>query len=359
MFKINATELHISIQKKLSKLVDGKLTKEGVITTAVDPDCLNWEELELEIYGSIDSDADRLFESISWGEPEITVDALKATIEANFTNLNDWYKYQCNGADFALFNNSTIIGAVGYYTYGLDPKYCGESFTATGKTKQVTEYEQLDGFGFADSVNESTFTKYQYQHQDGTTLWAGNNFTQILSEQEVVKGIQNDIHAYCQREKLTWEQLVASIDARKARNEQERLDKITAEEAAKSNVAEPEWFKKEIWSKSLTSFWVGESKYSFFWNEKDGTVWQECDDRTNGLANRTRTTESIGSDRETVLAVIHKLLVAKEAKTAQRKELESQKKERETAYEAYKKVQQAKRGLVKSFEKWLASVQPT
>ena len=352
MFKINVWELNPSIQKKLSNLVEGKLVK-GVITTPVDPDSLDWEELEIKIYGDIDSDSDRLFECVSWGdeqEQEVDkVDPLRVAIEANLASIEDLEKYLVNGADFALFNNRTLIGAVGSYTYGLDIKYCGETFTATGKTKQVTEYEQMSGFGFTDSISERTFTQHQYQHQDGATVWAGKKFKSLPTQEEIVRDLQTLTWEYCKRNNITWIQLAAAVESRKARNEQERLDKIAAEEAAKSNIPEPQWFREEVKNKFLKRFWVGDDYvYSFWWNEKDGTVWQECDDRTRGFSSRTRETKSLGSNQETILDYIKGLY-------AQREEINKKAVQQAADYEAYKKTQQAKKGLVKSFEKWLAS----
>ncbi|MFM7373182.1 MAG: hypothetical protein ACKO2Z_36460, partial [Sphaerospermopsis kisseleviana] len=54
MFKIDVTELPLAIQKRLVELIDGTLSK-GFIETTVDPESLNWYELEIEVYGSIDS----------------------------------------------------------------------------------------------------------------------------------------------------------------------------------------------------------------------------------------------------------------------------------------------------------------
>ena len=64
MFKINAQDLHFTIQKKLNKILGGSLV-DGIITTGINPDELDWEETEIKIYGSIDFDCDRLSQCVS------------------------------------------------------------------------------------------------------------------------------------------------------------------------------------------------------------------------------------------------------------------------------------------------------
>jgi hypothetical protein len=349
MFKINATDLHISIQKKLAKLIDGKLVK-GVITTSVDPDSLNWHELEINIYGYIDTDADRLDECVSWEEATPIVDSLELAIKSNFTSLDDWHKYQTRGA-WGFFG-SDLSSGISYYIHELDRKYCGQVFKATGRDKNFATYEQMDGFGFANSVDKHVYTKYEYKHSDGTIIWVTENrktYT-IFTEQEVVKKIQSLLYEHCKREKMSWQDFVSDIEDRKQKNAAFDAAEEAARKAAEVAIPEPEWYQKEIYSKSLSRFWIGDDYlYFFYWNNKDGSVWEECDDRTRGLDNRTRNRRSLGSDKEVVLNYIHVLL-------QQREEHSQRKQEREEAYEAYKKAQKAKGGIIKPFEKWLQTV---
>lgn len=351
MFKINVTELHQAIQKKLAKLVGGKLTK-GFITTSTDPDSLDWEELEIQIYGDIDTDSDRLIECVSW-RPEAPKadDTLKSAIISGFNSLDDWNKYQTNGA-WGFFGDSSISNGIAVYTFGLTREYCGQKFEATGNSKQFAAYQQMDGFGFADSVDKQVYTNWEYRHSDGTTIWVDENLTSytIPTEKEIVARLQTLIYEHCKRGNLSWEDFVLKIEARKQQNKADAEVAKAREEAAKTAIAEPEWVKEELWNKSLRNFWIGDDyKYSFWWNSNDGTVWEECDDRTRGLEGRTRNTKSLGSDRETVVAYIKGLYAQRELAIAKYKQLQEQ-------YEFYKKEQQAKKGLVKSFEKWLTTI---
>ena len=349
MFKINANELHISIQKKLAKLVNGQLNK-GFIKTALDPESFNWHELEINIYGYIDTDADRLDECVSWEEATPIVDSLELAIKSNFTSLDDWHKYQTRGA-WGFFG-SDLSSGISYYIHELDRKYCGQVFKATGRDKNVATYEQMDGFGFANSVDKHVYTKYEYKHSDGTIIWVTENrktYT-IFTEQEVVKKIQSLLYEHCKREKMSWQDFVSDIEDRKQKNAAFDAAEEAARKAAEVAIPEPEWYQKEIYSKSLSRFWIGDDYlYFFYWNNKDGSVWEECDDRTRGLDNRTRNRRSLGSDKEVVLNYIHVLL-------QQREEHSQRKQEREEAYEAYKKAQKAKGGIIKPFEKWLQTV---
>ena len=363
MFKINATELDRDIQKKLAKLIDGRLAK-GVITTSVDPDSLNWRELEINIYGYIDTDADRLFECVSWGEASPTVDSLELDIKSNFTSLDDWHKYQTRGA-WGFFGSGLDSG-ISYYILELDRKYCGQVFKATGRYKEVATYDQMDGFGFADSVQKNVFTKWEYKHSDGTIIWVAEDketYT-IPTEQEVVIRIQSLIYEHCKREKMTWQDFVRDIENRKQKNAAFDAAEEAAEEAAKkaaeSAIPEPEWFKKEIKSKSLSRFWIGDDYvYSFWWNSKDGTAWEECDDRTRGMAGRTRDTKSIGSDKEVVMNHINGLLAERrrvsELREQQEEIRQQQEKLHKEQYQEYRYTQKIKGGIVKPFEKWLAT----
>ena len=60
-YKVNVSELHLDIQKKLASHLKGKL-REGMLTISQNPDEILWEEVELAVYISIDSDSDRLIE---------------------------------------------------------------------------------------------------------------------------------------------------------------------------------------------------------------------------------------------------------------------------------------------------------
>ncbi|MFM7371242.1 MAG: hypothetical protein ACKO2Z_26330, partial [Sphaerospermopsis kisseleviana] len=130
-----------AIQKKLAELI-GILSK-GFIETTVDPESLNWYELEIAVYGSIDSDSDRLNEYVSW-ETATPSDKMELEIEKNFTSLDDWHKYCTRGA-WHFFGSSSLDAAISSYIFSLDRKYCGETFKATGRTKELVTYDQFDG----------------------------------------------------------------------------------------------------------------------------------------------------------------------------------------------------------------------
>jgi GGDEF domain-containing protein len=145
---------------------------------------------------------------------------------------------------------------------------------------------------------------------------------------------------------------VSQIDSIRARWERDRLAKIADEEAAKLAIPKPKWVEKEITSNgNVNRFWVGDDMVvSFNWNDEDGTVWEHCDDRTRGLSNRVRTSVSIGSDRDAVMARISFLQAEASKKFAE-------KRARKEAYEAYKKAQEAGSRPIKSFDKWLQTTQ--
>ncbi|MFM6153832.1 MAG: hypothetical protein ACKPE3_12680, partial [Sphaerospermopsis kisseleviana] len=185
MFTINATELQLNIQEKLAKLVNGKLSK-GFIETTVDPESLNWYNLEVAIYGDIDSDADRLDECVSWSVTP-SGDKLELEIAEGFSSLNDWHKYCTRGA-WHFFGSSSLDAAISSYIFSLDRKYCGETFKATGRTKELVTYDQFDGFGFEDTLEKSVYTKWEYAHSDGTTIWLTEEKKEhtILTEKGIV-----------------------------------------------------------------------------------------------------------------------------------------------------------------------------
>lgn len=227
MFKVNVQELHLSVQKKLTRLLDGDL-KGGIITTPLNPQSFDWEELEIEIYGDIDPDADRLIECVSFVEVE-EQDILKSDIQEGFNELNDWERYRTNGSFFS----ESLERVVSDFTFGLGRDYCGEVFTATGVSKQFATYSQMDGFGLGDSAEKEVFTKREYKHSDGTTVWSVENkpVISVLTEKEIVEKLQVLIYEHCKREKISWQEFLAKIEERK--NLQEKLEKEAAEKAAK------------------------------------------------------------------------------------------------------------------------------
>jgi hypothetical protein len=362
MFKINAQDLHFTIQKKLNKILGGSLV-DGIIATGINPDELDWEETEIDIYGSIDFDCDRLSQCVSWGEEkqeQLEVkDALLSDIKNGFNKLDDWHKYQTRGA-WGFFGSGLSSG-ISYYIHELDRKYCGQVFKATGRDKEVATYDQMDGFGFADSVDKHVYTKYEYKHSDGTIIWVTENkktYT-IPTEQEVVGRIQVLIYEHCKREKMTWELFVSDIENRKQKNAAFDAADLAARQAAikaaESAIPMPEWFQKEVYSKgSVNRFWIGDDYiYSFWWDTQDGTVWQQCEDRTRGLAERTRKSKSLGSDRDEIMNHINSLLAERRRASELLAQQEEIKQQQEKRYDEYRHDQKIKNGVVKPFEKWL------
>lgn len=229
MFRIDVGDLHISIQEELTRLINGKLEK-GVITTPLNPRTLNWNELEIAIYGDIDPDSDRLVESILILETTEERDTLRSDIQAGFSCLNDWQKYQSNGTFFS----DSLEKVIGNFTFGLGEKYCGEVFTATRVSKQFSTYIQTDSFGSGDGdTAKQVFTKWEYLHSDGCSVWSVENKAtiSIMTKDEIVEKLQQLIYEYCRREKLSWQQFLAKIEERK--NLQEKLEKEAAISAAK------------------------------------------------------------------------------------------------------------------------------
>lgn len=364
MFQINVKDLHPEVQEKLNKILDGSLV-DGIIATAFDPNKINWEEIEISIYGSIDTDCDRLYECVSWDEEQEQKqpqDTLMSDIKSGFNQLDDWHKYQTCGA-WGFFG-TTIANGISYYTLGLSRKYCGQIFKSTGKTKQVATYDQMDGFGFADTVTKNVYSKYEYKHSDGTIIWvdADKKEHTLPTEQNIVERLQTLIYEHCKRDKLTWSDFLAIIERQKERNAADLAAMEAAAKAAESAIPMPEWFQKEVYSKGdINRFWIGDDYiYSFWWDTQDGTVWQQCEDRTRGLAERTRKSESLGSDRDEVMSHINGLLAERrrvsELLAAQEEIKQQQKNLHKEQYNEYRYAQKIKGGVVKSFEKWLQSV---
>ena len=154
---------------------------------------------------------------------------LSPASKEGFSCLNDWQKYQTNGTFFADSVEKVCLD----FTFGLGRRYCGEVFTATGNSKQFSTYNQMDGFGLGDSAEKEVFTKREYKHSDGTTVWSVENKAtiSIMTKDEIVEKLQQLIYEYCRREKLSWQQFLAKIEERK--NLQEKLQKEAAEKAAK------------------------------------------------------------------------------------------------------------------------------
>ena len=341
MFKINAQDLHFTIQKKLNKILGGSLV-DGIITTGINPDELDWEETEIKIYGSIDFDCDRLSQCVSWDEQEQPQeDTLLSDIKNGFNKLDDWQKYHTCGA-WGIFGDASIDYGISYYTLGLGRIFCGQKFKSTGKTKEVATYDQMDGFGFADSIGKTVYSKYEYKLSDGTIIWVAENkktYT-IPTEQEVVERLQTLIYEHCKREKMTWADFLSIIEKKKERNAVDLAARQAAIKAAESAIPMPEWFQKEVESKgSVKRFWIGDDYiYSFWWDTQDGTAWQQCEDRTRGLAQRTRKSESLGSDRDVVMNHINGLLAERRRASellAQQEEIKQQQKKKVRRVQAH------------------------
>jgi hypothetical protein len=196
-----------------------------------------------------------------------------------------------------------------------------------------------------DSVSHKTWVT-EYEYVIGTYLyWSDTNIEgKILfpSESEILKKeidhlanilLNNGVKTLAEAQELS-----AKREMRKAVLEKEQQEKISR------LTPEPEWVEKEITSNgNVNRFWVGDDMVvSFNWNDEDGTVWEHCDDRTRGLSNRVRTSVSIGSDRDAVMARISFLQAEASKKFAEKR-----------AYEAYKKAQEAGSRPIKSFDKWL------
>lgn len=353
MFKINVTELHPEIQKKLAVKLNGVLNTSGLIQVDTNPEDLNWYELEIAIYGYIDSDSDRLWQCVSWDEDQETLktpDPLLKEVRSALTCLDDWHKYHHSAAPCAMFNQKSLEAAVDIYCHNLPRKYWGETFVPTGKEKTKSTYNQSLSFSGDIYSDKTYYTVWEYAHADGRTLWHEEkvNLLRINTEEQILALMQGYVRDYCKRENLSFADLVFKIESIRARWEQDRLAKIAAEEAAKLATPMPDWFQKEVDSKgSVNRFWVGDDYiYSFWWDSQDGTAWQQCEDRTRGLAERTRESKSLGSNRDVVMNHINSLL-------AERKRVGELLAAQKEQYQEYKILQQKKGFPIKSFEKWL------
>ncbi|MFM6133946.1 MAG: hypothetical protein ACKPCP_07205 [Sphaerospermopsis kisseleviana] len=354
MFQIDVTELPLAIQKKLAGLIEGKLSK-GFIETGLDPESLNWYNLEVAIYGDIDSDSDRLDECVSWETATPSRDKLELEIAESFSSLEDWHKYQTRGA-WHFFGSATLNQGISSYIFDLDRKYCGDVFKATGKSKDLVTYDQFDGFGFEDTLEKSVYTKWEYAHSDGTTIWLTDEKKEhtIPTEEGIVTKIRYDLYEYCKKEKLTWEKFVSDIEDRKQKNKAFDEAQEAAKKAAAKAIPEPEWCRKQIfYNPNNNRFWVGKNGiWQFNWCPKTGQVLGHYDDRINNTKLVTR----LGADEETVMAFIKtKQDERSEAFAILHAEKEREEK-KQAQYELYKKVQLQSKKPCKSFEKWLQTV---
>jgi hypothetical protein len=367
MFKINARDLHPTIQKKLNKILNGSLV-DGIIATAFDPDGINWEEIEIAIYGSVDTDCDRLFQCVSWGEDETSPKIIKeaeAKVTAKNTVADELHQLNLTFEDL---KNPAKLGLAGlisvpfkdkdksYHNKLNLPQECqGLPAFSTGNTRRSqTSTHSTNRMG--DSVSHKTWVT-ECEYVIGTYLyWSDTNIEgKILfpSEAEILKKevdhlvniiLNNGVKTLAEAQELS----------------AKRLAKIADEKAAKLAIPKPEWVEKEITSNgNVNRFWIGDDYiYSFWWNSQDGTVWQQCEDRTRG--ERTRESKSLGSNRDVVMNHINSLLAERkrvsELLAAQEEIKHQQEKLHKEQYQEYKALQKSKGGIVKPFEKWVQSV---
>lgn len=372
MFKINARDLHPIIQKKLNKILNGSLV-DGIIATAFDPDGINWEEIEIKIYGSIDTDCDRLFQCVSWGEDETSPKIIKeaeAKVTAKNTVADELHQLNLTFEDLKNPAKLGLAGLISVPFKDKDKKYhnklnlpqeCqGLPAFPTGNTKTVQGLSHSTN-RMGDSVSHKTWVT-EYEYTIGTYLyWSDTNIEgKILfpSESEILKKeidhlanilLNNGVKTLAEAQELS-----AKREMRKAVLEKEQQEKISR------LTPEPEWVRKEITSNgNVNRFWIGDDYiYSFWWDSQDGTVWQQCEDRTRG--ERTRESKSLGSNRDVVMNHINSLLAERkrvsELLAAQEEIKHQQEKLHKEQYQEYKALQKSKGGIVKPFEKWVQSV---
>lgn len=266
----------------------------------------------------------------------VDIEKLKTDIVENFTSLDDWYKYGALNS-WRFFGADSIDKGISHLTCGLGRAYCGESFFPTGKSKTNKSYEQYAGIGFEDTIETVYVTYYEYQSKT-RSIWEAVSLPVLVvpSEKEVLKKIQSEIYCYCLKEQIDWQEFIVMLDKRKKLNKEIKEKDEAAKRAALAAIPEPEWFTNEIWRQSLRRVHVGSKTYNFFWSPKEGTVIQEC------CENGKKSITALGKDREYVVSYI---------KGLHRQYVSLCEKHKE--YEQYKAAQLAKKGLVKSFEKWL------
>ena len=348
MYKVNVHNVHIDIQEQLASRLNGKLVN-GILTVSQNPEDINWEDVEISIYGSIDTDADRLTQLISWEDE--SKNSLLEEVEKNFACLSDWDKYACPGYKAAIIGASSLEEAVGSVVNNLPRKYWGQRFSPTGRKKEIAIPSLVEGDGMRNNsyIHNDYETRYEYRHKDGTTVWADENFTHIWSEKEVLKYIQKWVYEFLQRENMTWIDFVKTIEHQRMLNEQYETERKAEAAKKAAAVPVPDWFEKIKRNASKQRFWVGDDYIvSYFWNPEMGQVIESMDDRRNGLnaVDRYKSKE-LGSDEAAVLAQIQLRLGEKEAKIAAKTSILN-------AYDEYVLDRQKRSLPVKSFEKWAA-----
>jgi len=368
MFKINVTELHSEIQKKLAVKLNGVLNTSGlidIIQVDTNPEDLDWYELEIAIYGDIDTDSDRLHQCVSWDEDdEVKKKIIKEAViitEKN-TVADELHRLNLTFEDLKNPANLNLAGLIpvpfkdkdkSYHNKLNLPQECqGLPAFSTGNIRRSqTSTHSTNRMG--DSVSHKTWVT-EYEYVIGTYLyWSDTNIEgKILfpSESEILKKeidhlanilLNNGVKTLAEARELS-----AKREARKAvleKEQQEKLSRLTPM---------PDWFQKEVDSKGgVNRFWIGDDYiHSFWWNSQDGTAWQQCEDRTRGLAERTRESKSLGSNRDVVMSHINSLL-------AERKRVGELLAAQKEQYQEYKILQQKKGFPIKSFEKWLQTTQ--
>lgn len=378
MFKINVSELHTSIQKRLAEELNGTLDNSGlvdVITTSTNPDEINWYELEIAIYGEIDGDCDRLYECVSWERDQQPI--------SDYSQIEKWEipvptqeEYQEMLTDKAFLNGKVYKAYIESTTEWKMVKFVPAHWEH--KEEWSHSRESRDGYR---SGGRSTVSRWTEEIPD-TWVWESPMGTRRETRTDAhpiitigkytyhwyVEYTKNEyMDGYFARKKRFEKatelgMTVAELDAREAAEraakqiEQEKEDAAwkaacEAEEARKmAEIPEPEWVRKEIREKGLDRFWIGDDYvYSYCWSPSLGIVWEHCDDRSRGMAGRVKTSSNLGSDRDVVMARINSLIEERSQKSAQ-------KRAREEGYEAYKKAQQSNKRPIKSFEKWLQTV---
>jgi hypothetical protein len=371
MFKINVTELHSEIQKKLAVKLNGVLNTSGlidIIQVDTNPNLLDWYELEIAIYGDIDTDSDRLHQCVSWDEDdEVKKKIIKEAVIITEKNTVADELHRLN-LTFEDLKNPAKLGLAGLISVPFkdkDKKYHNKlnlpqecqglpAFSTGNIRRSQTSTHSTNRMG--DSVSHKTWVT-EYEYVIGTYLyWSDTNIEgKILfpSESEILKKeidhladiiICNGVKTLSEAKELS-----AKREMRKAVLEKEQQEKISR------LTPEPEWVEKEITSNgNVNRFWVGDDMVvSFNWNDEDGTVWEHCDDRTRGLSNRVRKSKSLGSDRDEIMNHINSLLAERRRASELLAQQEEIKQQQEKRYDEYRHDQKIKNGVVKPFEKWL------
>lgn len=205
MFKINVTELHPEIQKKLAVKLNGVLNAselKAVIITSLNPEDLDWYKLEIAIYGSVDTDCDRLHQCVSWGEDdEVKKKIIKEAVIITEKNTVADELHRLN-LTFEDLKNPAKLGLAGlipvpfkdkdksYHNKLNLPQECqGLPAFSTGNIRRSqTSTHSTNRMG--DSVSHKTWVT-EYEYVIGTYLyWSDTNIEgKILfpSEAEILK----------------------------------------------------------------------------------------------------------------------------------------------------------------------------